>query len=73
MATPRTQPRPIGRIPVVLAAAALGELVPAWRTIALTLTELGVAAFFMSGIVVAAIGPTSKAGRSSCPVACLDA
>ncbi len=56
MATPRSQPRPIGRIPVVLATAALGELIPAWRTIALTLTELGVAAFFISGIVVAAIG-----------------
>jgi hypothetical protein len=46
----------MGRIPVVLATAALGELVPAWRTIALTLTELGVAAFFISGIVVAATG-----------------
>ena len=56
MATPRSQPRPMGRIPVVLATAALGELVPAWRTIALTLTELGVAAFFISGIVVAATG-----------------
>ena len=56
MATPRTPAAQIGRIPVVLAAAALGELVPAWRTIALTLTELGAAAFFISGTVTSAIG-----------------
>jgi hypothetical protein len=59
MATPRTPAAKIGRIPVVLAAAALGELVPAWRTIALTLTELGAAAFFISGTVTSAIGESA--------------
>jgi magnesium transporter len=56
MATPRIPAAQIRRIPVVLAAATLGELVPAWRTIALTLTELGAAAFFISGTVTSAIG-----------------
>ncbi len=56
MSTPRPPATPIGRIPVVLAAAVLGSLVPAWRTIALTLTELGAAAFFISGVTTDAIG-----------------
>ena len=59
MASPRNPPRPIGRIPVVLAQAALGSLVPAWRTIALTLTELGAAAFFIAGTSASALGSSA--------------
>src|SRR5262245_2534896 len=43
-------------IPIVLATAALVSFAPLWRATALTLTDLGIVAFFISGVSEGALG-----------------